>query len=380
VRRIGVLAAAVIAFAGWCSDGNRRSEPAAAQRADAVLYTKGASTDPYATSRPKGFGILIAPGTSRQRIVQVTDPDLGWYNGAAWLGDDRVVVPRNAPPLRPPLIYAFSDGRLRLIGPAPVPRLELTPVWSPDRRLIATEPIVPCEKGQREIWKCYKSSARVLVRRADGSHPRQVATGHFDSWTPDGRLLVTNRNSTASFQALDIDSGGRSLPVSPRGLGALLGKKSVTIGPARWSGDGRYIAAMLRAPWRNDDPTHGAFVVAHRDGRAFRVIRSPYIISMFAWSPRGHRLAYTTSGFPSPHELFLVDTPATRPVRLFATARHFDWITWSPDGRRLLLDDKLANRWRLFALAHRTGPSTLRRLGGRPLWCCPANSYATKDW
>ena len=146
----------------------------------------------------------------------------------------------------------------------------LTPVWSPDRRLIATEPIVPCEKGQREIWKCYKSSARVLVRRADGSHPRQVATGHFDSWTPDGRLLVTNRNSTASFQALEIDSGRRSLSISPRGVAALLGKMSVTIGPARWSADRRYIAAMLRAPWRNNDPTHGAFVVAHRDGRGGR--------------------------------------------------------------------------------------------------------------
>src|SRR5207302_1636055 len=185
-------------------------------------------------------------------------------------------VPRNAPPFRPPLIYSFSDGRLRLAGPAPVPRLELEPVWSPDERLIATEPIAPCDNRQ-PISKCYRSSARILVRRADGSHPRQVATGHLDSWTPDGRLLVTNRNATSSYQALDIESGRHSLPISPRGVAALIGKKSVTIGPARWSADRRYIAAMVRAPWRNNDPTHGAFVVARANGRAIRVIRSRYI-------------------------------------------------------------------------------------------------------
>jgi hypothetical protein len=380
VRKIVLFAAtATVAFAGWSPDGRRSSELAASPRGGVVLYTKGATTDPYGTSRPKGFGVVIGLATRSQRIVEVTDPDLGWYEGAAWLGEHRIVVPRNAPPLRPPLIYRFSDGRLRLAGPAPVPRLELVPVWSPDEKLIATEPIVRCD-DQQPIWKCYRSSARILVRRADGSHPRQVATGHFDSWTPDGRLLVTNRNDTSSYRALDVGTGRRSLPIPPRGLAALLGRKPVTVGPARWSADERYIAAMIRAPWRSTDPTHGALVIARGDGRAIRVIRSPYIISMFAWSPRGHQLVYTTSGFPSPHELFLVDAPRARPERLFATARHFDWITWSPDGRRLLLDDNVAVRWRLFALPGRSRPRTLHRLGGRPLWCCPVNSYATKEW
>jgi len=30
--------------------------------------------------------LRIASATNRQRLVQVTNPDLGWYNGAAWLG------------------------------------------------------------------------------------------------------------------------------------------------------------------------------------------------------------------------------------------------------------------------------------------------------
>jgi hypothetical protein len=380
VRTIVLFAAAAtFAFLGWSPNGRRSLAPAATPRAGAVVYTKGASTDPYGTSRPKGFGIVIAPATSKQRILKVTDPDLGWYNGAVWLGDHRIVVPRNAPPFRPPLIYRFGHGTLRLVGPAPVPRLEIQPVWSPNEKLIATEPIAPCDKRQ-PISKCYRSSARILVRRADGSHPRQVATGQLNGWTPDGRLLFTNRSATSSYEALDIESGRRSQPISPRRLAILARRKPVLIGPPRWSGDRRYIAAMIRAPWKKQDKIYGAFVIARADGRVVRVVRSPYVISMFAWSPRGHRLAYTTSGFPSPHQLFLVDAPGARPIEIFATRRHFDWITWSPDGRRLLLDDKLTNRWRLFSVGSRAAPHTLRRPGGRPLWCCPVNSYATNDW
>jgi hypothetical protein len=369
----------MVAFLGWSPNGRRGSMPTASPRTDAVLYTKGATTDPYGTSRPGGFGIVIAPATSRQRIVQVTDPELGWYSGAVWLGGHRIVVPRNTPPFRPPLIYRLTSGRLRFVGPAPVPRLELQPVWSPDQRLIATEPIVACDKRQ-PITKCYQGSARILVRRADGSQPRRVATGHFNGWTPDGRLLVTNRSATSSYEAVDVDSGRRSQPISSRGLASSVGRKPVLIGPARWSGDGRYLAAMIRAPWKNQDTIHAAFVIARVDGRSVQVVRSPYVISMFAWSPRGHRLAYTTSGFPSPHQLFLIDTPAARPVQVFATRHHFDWITWSPDARRLLLDDKLTNRWRLFAVRGRAELRAISRPGGRPLWCCPVNNYATNDW
>jgi hypothetical protein len=381
MKRLALVATATaVAAVGWSTETRQRSVSPVSTGRSNLLYTKGASTDPYGSSRPSGFGIVADPATSMQSVVQVSNPELGWFYGAAWLGDERVVVPRNGPPLRAPLIYRFSGRRLQLIGPAPVPPREFLPLWSPDGRLIATEPVVPCDKRQRSVWKCYRSSARVLVRQADGSHPRQVATGQVDSWTPDGRLLITNRNSTASYEAVDIRSGRRSLPISTRNLPALVGKKSVIVGPARWSADGRFIAAMLRAPWRNADTTHGAIVIARADGLPLRVLRSRYVISMFAWAPVGHRLAYTTSGFPSPHELFLVETPRAIPVRLFATARHFDWITWSPDGRRLLLDDRLARRWRLFAIHSRSAPRTLRRLGGRPLWCCPVNRYATKDW
>jgi len=98
---------------------------------------------------------------------------------------------------------------------------------------------------------------------------------------------------------------------------------------------------------------------------------------MFAWSPRGHRLAWTTSGFPTPYELFVLDDPNGEPRVLLAAERHFDRIAWSPDGRRLLLDDENAGRWLLIPAAGRKRVEKRARLGGRPYWCCPVNAYAT---
>lgn len=97
-----------------------------------------------------------------------------------------------------------------------------------------------------------------------------------------------------------------------------------------------------------------------------------------------------TSGFPNPHELFVIDAATAKPRKLLGTSnRHFDWVTWSPDGRFLLLDDatfgfdpNLPNRrptglWRLLDVDGGGTFRTIPRLGGRPLWCCPVNSYAT---
>jgi hypothetical protein len=103
--------------------------------------------------------------------------------------------------------------------------------------------------------------------------------------------------------------------------------------------------ALIGAKWPKRAKITSAVVLARADGRPIRLISSRYIISMFAWSPVGHRLAYTTSGFPSPHQLLVVDRPTANPKPLFVTVRHFDWVTWSLDARRLLVDDEHKNRW-----------------------------------
>ncbi len=289
-----------------------------------------------------------------------------------------MLVPRPAPPIRRPFLYRFANGAVRLLGSSPVPALEPGASWSRDGKLIASQPIEPCKKRQRMVWRCYRGSGRILVRHADGSHPRVVARARFlkvDSWTPDGRVLVTSGHT---YVAVDVQTGRRSVPLAPWRVTARLGLRHIWLAAPRWSADGRYVAAMLSG---GDFPKRprvsGAFLLAHADGSPIRLVTSPSIISMFAWSPVGHRLAYTTSGFPAPHELLLLDTPKARPTPLLVTTRHFDWITWSPDGRRLLLDDEHRNSWRLVWASGRSRIQSVPRLGGRPLWCCPVNHYAT---
>jgi hypothetical protein len=106
---------------------------------------------------------------------------------------------------------------------------------------------------------------------------------------------------------------------------------------------------------------------------------------MFAWSPRGHQLAYTTSGFPAPHELYVLTDPRAAPWRVLSQVPHFDWVTWSPDNRWLLIDNEHEHSWELLRLpghpqarivAGAAVPTRrLRRLGGAPLWCCPQDHY-----
>jgi hypothetical protein len=375
VKKLALVSTvAVIACA--CSSSARDSNVRAPAPAGIVLYTRGASTDPYGSAHPNGFGVVIAPSTTRQRVVQVIDDRLGWSTGAEWLGPRRIVVPRKAPWLGAPLVYEFTRGVLRRIGPAPVPRREVAPVWSPDRKLIAAEPIEPCSKRQRSFWTCYRASARVVVRDADGSDPRIVARAHLDSWTPRGRLLITNRAATAGYEALDVETRRRSRPLSPGRVAQFARVHNPVLGPPRWSADMRYIGATVDGKWPKGARTLNAIILARADGTPLRLLCLPYAISMFAWAPVGHRLAYTTSGFPSPHELLVVDPAEAGRKRIYATADHFDWITWSPDGERLLLDEGVLNRWSIFSMASQ-GRRTLRRFGGRPLWCCPVNRYAT---
>lgn len=131
---------------------------------------------------------------------------------------------------------------------------------------------------------------------------------------------------------------------------------------AAWSTDGKLVALLAAAP-------HGrgmAVVVGNLRTRRTRTITSRYQISMIAWSPVGRRLVYTTSGFPTPHELWLVEGLRGTPRRLLATARHFDWVAWMPGARSLLVDDAAREEW----LSVSTSGSRItanRRRGARPL-------------
>lgn len=201
------LLLAIVLLSPGCSAGSDEQEDAgppaesastttaASAESGVVLYTIGLSTDPYGNSRPGGFGVVLNLGDANQRKLEARNPELGSFGGPDWIGDRQMLVPRDAPPFRPPLLYRLRSGRLVREGPSPLPPLDTQQEWSPDGKLIASQPIEPCEPNQKPRWKCSRQADEIYLQEADGSGRRRIATGHFESWTPDGRLLVTGGRS-----------------------------------------------------------------------------------------------------------------------------------------------------------------------------------------
>jgi dipeptidyl aminopeptidase/acylaminoacyl peptidase len=361
---------------GGCSLSSDEPTPSSG---DAVLYGIGVSTDPYGNSSPNGFGVVARVTSGRPTKVEIRRD--GWCSErAVWISPGKLVVPERgaqAPFCSRQVIFNYRAGRLERAGRVPFTVAPNT--WdfalSPDRRLVAIERAVRCcGDGQ-------KPGGVIFVARGDGSRQRQVTRGHLAGWTPDGRVLFSTGQvfefRAGDFLALNLTTGKSKLVLSHRTVAERARVREAEIGSPVWSSDRRYFAARaLLTPAGARKPLR-AVVLAEANGKIIRLLRSPYEISMFAWSPRGQRLAYTTSGFPDPHELFVLDHATAKPRRLYATsADHFDWITWSPDGRWLLIDEEHQNRW-LLVRADRSGTRRpLPRLGGRPLWCCPQNAFS----
>jgi len=386
-----MLMCVLVMFIGLLTGG----ATTAGNNRDAVVYGIGVSTDPYGESTPRGFGVASRILEGQVAKDEVRRPGLGWYPGPSWLDAQRIIVPRSMPPFSPPLIFRFRTGTLERVGPAPLRPLELRVIWSPAGTRIATEPvvIVECGKGgAKPGLTCWRDGGVVYVARADGSRRRVVWRGHLVGWAPDGRLLVADRGYSR-YLAIDLARAkGRELIPRQR-LQRFASVRGTIDGKPIWSADRRFIAAYASFFWPKKVQRQkvNTFVIARADGRVIRLVSSRYVISMLTWSPVGHRLAYTTSGFPNPHELFVLDEPGTRPRKIFGTsARHFDWVTWSPDGRHLLLDDanwgfdpgrpgrRPPGRWMIFDVATSNLTRELARLGGRPIWCCPEGSYVTR--
>src|SRR5262249_50950658 len=105
------------------------------------------------------------------------------------------------------------------------------PAWSPDGRLIAFT--------GREPGK----PARICVVDRDGGVPREVAEGDDNqggpSWSPDGKMIVYGNTYS---QETTQDGWVRRINLATRKAGIVPGSRNFRT--ARWSTDGKYIAAL----------------------------------------------------------------------------------------------------------------------------------------
>lgn len=358
--------------------------------AGGIAFIIGASTDPYGNSQPKGLGVVTGATAGRLRTVDQRIRR-GPY-GLAWLATGKLVVSENEGVQGPPAaLYGFGDSRLVALGRPPLRPGDAIFAWSPNRRLIAIQPWMRVSCGPGAVPGCVGIAPgdTILVERADGSDRHRVARGQLRGWASDNRLVVFQGNnsqfSPGKFMTLDLRSDAQRRLLTSTEVAAYEHVQQAELGDLAYSADQRYVAALALLPGN-----HGvgirAIVIARADGSIVRVITSTDIISMLAWSPRGDQLAYTTSGFPAPHELYLLRSPEGPRRRILSQGPHFDWVTWSPNDHWLLIDNEHLHAWDLLRvdthiqasqLAGAAVPTRrLPRLGGEPIWCCPQDHYA----
>lgn len=335
---------------------------------DVILYGLGLSTDPHRRSQPRGLGVVSIVQSALSRSVELKQRQL---QPDFWIGQDRIVA--GAPGqkgMRKSVILEFRSGQLTKPRKLAVP----TPAWdvavSRDGTKIAYEPIKEGKNG-------YTSGDRVIVQRFNGTGRRTVAEGSLAGWTPDGQVLFWDGPSqSGTLMSLDATTDVKTPLFSGSDVAAAANRPGPSeVGDPVYSANGKYMAAIATVRWRRGNRNLFTIVILNANGEVVRFVTSKLAISMFAWSPTGHQLAYTVSGFPIPHQLFVLPSPRSKEKKLVSRAGHFDWVTWSPVGEHLLLDVEQEDRWLVIPANARGRRLSLPRLGGRPMWCCPSSSF-----
>lgn len=158
---------------------------------------------------------------------------------------------------------------------------------------------------------------RLLARSARSVAPAwRPGRGHVLAYVASsGRILVRNADSGALLWR------SRRLG-SPRGL--------------LWSSDGSRLLTVRARGFDVFDPGGRRIATMNVSGRVVAA----------AFAPRGHRFAFTRTMLGRSEVALLdADQPRERARSIFAGAGLFSDLTWSPDGRWLLVGWRSADQW-----------------------------------
>jgi hypothetical protein len=286
---------------------------------------------------PKGAWIVGRDGSKRR---------LGAYEEATW-------SPRGL------FVAASRERTLVAVTPKGVVRWSLPragvrqPRWSPS--------------GFRVV---YRSSGALRLVAGDGTGDRRLTPRGLDpaapAWRPGSRHVLAYADWRGRIHVVDTDSG-RPLWVTIRGP---------DVRALEWSDDGQELLALTRRRLRT-------FV---RPGKPVKTLalRADQAFTGAAFEPRRHDLAYAVLSSTSGRSRVFVyrDRAATAVARFEGTGLLRD-LTWSPDGRWLLLGWPRADQLLFLRLAQRrvvavsnvsrefdpggVGPVGFPRVAG---WCC----------
>jgi Tol biopolymer transport system component len=210
---------------------------------------------------------------------------------------------------------------------------EFDPTWSPDGSRIV----------YRDSRRGINRDDEIFVMDADGGHPTNLTRDPANDWGPDwspvGRTIVFNSDRDGfTMGGFLIDADGSNLRRIPT---------DAYVEYPSWSPDGERIAFM-----GGDDATEYDIWVVDVDGRDLVRLTDSYGPDGWpAWSPDGKQIAFTsvrddcsyseaadcrTTGDIGPHhDVWIVNADGSGLRRV--TSEFGQFVTWSPDGRYLLV-------------------------------------------
>lgn len=277
---------------------------------------RGASGTPKPASRIEATGRLLLPLNYNLSLVSlpsrtlqtiVPSGDRGVITGARWCPDGRQFAythfrPRGKEPIGADIATVqISDSTVST--PTTVVERDRpgatfdSPTWTPDHRALymsysAIEGDQPVERIEKVD---IQSGARV-----------PIMNGRVPELSPDGNRLAfvrSDQSGDSRWLASADGTNAREL-LRPDGI--------TTIGPTRFSPDGKMIAIALSRP---ADQAHSASP------------RSP-------WTLRSTRLAFAHG---NPWEIYLMDATGGPARRLTQLQEDEIGITWSPNGSQLAM-------------------------------------------
>ncbi len=231
----------------------------------------------------------------------------------------------------------------KLLTPDPGAQLRLTS-WSPDGKRIAFLTNRSKDHGDASILSSYRMPFHFLLyamNAAGGSEKRllKVPVSSF-AWSPDGqRLLYISSYEDPQHNDLDVLKG-KKIPMSAIYLLNLQTGESERITSfgrhcsGAWSPDGSQLALSFGTEQASD-----IYLADFNAQTTRRLTDSQAVYAKPAWSPDGRLLAYISipaADMEKPEAgVFIMESSGANKRRISSTAASN--VTWSPDGKMILL-------------------------------------------
>ena len=274
--------------------------------------------------RVPGGGRLLVNGAGGTWVVTADGSRrrIGAYAGASWSPNGRFVV-------------AWRDGELLALEPGGRVR------WSLARPGLIESARWNAVDGFRVA---YVTGRSLRVVNGDGTGDRRLAAagGGALAWRPDGDHVLAYLDGRRRPTVVAVDSGRRLWSGDPVGEGPV---------KLAWSPDGRRLLVAGERAW-----------LVVRDGRdgAWQRVREGFVIDDVAWAPRGDRFAVVRRN-ERRSDIVLVGRRSRR--LLFTGAGGFGPLSFSPDGRRLLVPWPPADQWLFLETGAAGGVTAVANIG-----------------